>query len=102
MKRGKRRVILKPHFIKRWCQRIGCDKPGVIKNRLHSALVNKPIRRLMGDKFEVEVQGRRAVCVIDATGSWVFLTVLDPWMYGGRFARQTGSLNSEGQGGGIG
>ena len=87
MKRGKRRVILRPHFITRWRQRIGCDKPGVIKNRLRSALVNKPIRRLMGDKFEVEVQGRRAVCVIDPTGAWVFLTVLDPWMYGGRFMR---------------
>lgn len=44
---GKRRVILQPHFIKRWGQRINShDAPGKIRNICQSALINKELTLL--------------------------------------------------------
>ena len=88
MKKGKRRIILRPHFIKRWRQRIGPRNEQEIKKRLEAALKNKTIYGFMRDTFIVEIEGRRAVCIIDGTGVWVFLTLLDPWMYNGRVERR--------------
>lgn len=79
MKTGKRRIILKRHFVERWLERIGPNTPGQIKRRLHSALVNKVIYKIEGG-FAVKVEGCSAVCVLDETDTWVFITLLSPDM----------------------
>lgn len=75
MKRAKPRIVLKNHFVTQWHERVSCDSPGRIKSRLRNAMLNKPIMGIPGG-FVVTVQGCKALCVIDSTDSWVFLTVL--------------------------
>lgn len=75
MKKSKPRVIIMPHFRKRWHDTIGPDTDGIIKNRLRSALMNKTIWGTRG-AFAVEIDGCKAVCVIDPTLSWAFITLL--------------------------
>lgn len=79
MKKSKRRIVLMPHFRKRWREAIGPDSDGVIKNRLRSALVNKTIWGTDG-AFAVEIDGCKAICTIDPTLEWAFLTLLRPGM----------------------
>ena len=77
--RGKPRVIIMPHFRKRWHDTIGPDSDGRIKARLKSALMNKIIWGTMG-AFAVDVDGCKAICVIDPTLCWSFITLLRPGM----------------------
>lgn len=88
---GRRRIILKRHFITRWGQRINAsDAPSKMKSVLHSALINKELIFLRASKhsrcyyYTLEIMRSRAVCVIDATGAYTFITVLSPWMNGAR------------------
>lgn len=83
---GKRHVVLRPHFIKRWRQRIGPGDAGKISSVCHSALINKELVFLRVGRrgsiyYAVEILGCRAVCTIDPTGAYVFVTVLAKWMY---------------------
>ena len=79
MKKGHRRIVLKHHFVTQWQERVAPDSPGKIKNRLRSAMMNRPIIGIPGG-FAVRVDGCAAICVIDGTLSWVFLTILLPGM----------------------
>jgi hypothetical protein len=68
-----------PHFRQRWHDTIGPDSDAKIKSRLKSALVNKTIWGTRG-AFAVEIDGCKAVCVIEPTLQWAFITLLRPGM----------------------
>ena len=95
--KGHRRIVLTPHFIKRWGQRIEgkenntqpfttqpftATAPSKIKSICRSAVMNKELmllgtgRHSKKSYYAVEIMKCRAVCVIDVAGEYVFLTVL--------------------------
>lgn len=81
MKRTKRRLILRRHFVQRWHERVD-RKASIpqIRRCLHGAMLSRPIYRLFRHYFWVEACGCRAICALDSTGTWQFITVLYPYM----------------------
>ena len=73
--KGRRKIILCRHFLERWSERIGHNTPGQIRHRLHSAILNKPLRST-GRGWAVDIHGCHAVCAIDYAGRYVFITLL--------------------------
>ena len=56
-----------------------------MKSICHSALINKGLVHLRTTRsglvyYAVEIMGCRAICVIDGTGAYCFVTVLSKWM----------------------
>lgn len=75
MRKGRRRIIITPHFRARWRERIGDESEAAMKRTLHAALLEKAALKHRYHYFTVEIRGRQAVFSVDAYG-YVFVTVL--------------------------
>ena len=76
MKRGRRRIVITPHFKARWRERIGHESEAAMKRTLHTALLEKSALKHRYHYFTVEIRGRQAVFSVDAAGFYVFVTLL--------------------------
>lgn len=79
MKKRASPIYLDKHFIERWHEAIGEHTEETIKGRLRSALVNKTIWGAKGN-FAIEIENCKAICFIDWSNTWVFITLLRPGM----------------------
>lgn|GEM_PF-3157044 len=70
-------IFLSEHFIEKWCKYVESEKKTKIRSVLRSAIRNKTVYGRNDGRFEVFINGTKAILELTAAG-WVAVTVLPP------------------------